>query len=66
MPRCRTGARSRTPPPRSATSSSAISTIFFVQSLVDVVRIRFTFTRALTDTAIMAQIELLGCAEGKN
>ncbi|CAF4315381.1 unnamed protein product [Rotaria sp. Silwood2] len=48
---------------RTATSSSAISTILFSQPLVDVTRIRFIFDRVLSNTAIMAQIELLGCAE---
>ncbi|CAF0996864.1 unnamed protein product [Rotaria sordida] len=48
---------------RTATSSSAISTIYFVQPLVDVLRIRLTFDRALCETAMMAQIELLGCTE---
>jgi hypothetical protein len=45
-------------------SSLAKSTFYFEQSLVDVIRIRFTFNRVLCDTALMAQIELLGCAEG--
>jgi hypothetical protein len=47
-------------------SSLAKSTIYFVQSFLDVIRIRFTFNRVLNDIAPMAQIELLGCAEGKN
>ena len=42
-----------------------ISEEYFVQPLIDVVRIQFTFNRALTNTALSAQLELLGCAEGK-
>ncbi|CAF3426792.1 unnamed protein product [Rotaria socialis] len=49
---------------RIAPSASAISTIFFVEPLIDVTRIRFNFNRVLSNTVIMEQIELLGCAEG--
>lgn len=49
---------------RTSSSPSAISTIFFVESLNDVVRIRFNFNRILCKTAFMEQIELLNCAEG--
>ncbi|CAF2003035.1 unnamed protein product [Rotaria magnacalcarata] len=48
---------------RIAPSSSAISTIFFVEPLIDVTRIRFNLNRVLSNTVIMEQIELLGCAE---
>ncbi|CAF4582630.1 unnamed protein product, partial [Rotaria sp. Silwood1] len=48
---------------RTATSAAAISTILFVQPLIDVTRIQLMFDRVLSNTAIMAQIELLGCVE---
>jgi hypothetical protein len=49
-----------------ASPTLVTTTIFFVQLLVDVIRIRFTFNRVFSDTAITAQLELLGCIEGKN
>lgn len=39
--------------------------MYFSQSLVDVTRIRLTFVRVLADTALQAQVEILGCAKGK-
>jgi hypothetical protein len=49
-----------------ASPTLVTTTIFFVQLLVDVIRIRFTFNRVFIDMAITAQLELLGCLEGKN
>ncbi|CAF3508414.1 unnamed protein product [Didymodactylos carnosus] len=47
---------------RSPTTSSEICIIHFYQAFPDIIRIRFTFSRVLSNTVVIAQIELLGCA----
>ena len=47
-------------------STLARTTVYFAESLIDVVRIRFNLKRVISDSVLTAQFELLGCAEGKN